>query len=304
MSDSIPGAKRANNAPQVLGDHGGPGSGGTPAGTRSSPDTSEPPVKSARGSGPRITRDRVSQIIVWTNVALALAATALSFFFSADSGITSLAAIIGTVLLFLVLLPSNLLRFDWWGRKRWIRGLARLRKPLGISSGIWFVAHSVVALVEYFDLRESLVRQFLIGDIAARYRLFPDLRRTTRHFHQLLAAYYGIELETAATPGWFAVPLALAHSIFSSLRLVGEIGQPAPLFFGAIMIFAVVEFFILRARRRGRDNKQSTTRTHAGLVVAGVAVAVLIYGASWISIEPWELNNSTHSGTILHERAE
>ena len=49
------------------------------------PDTPESPVKSTRGHGPRITRDLVSRIIVWTNVALALVVTVLSFF-SADSG--------------------------------------------------------------------------------------------------------------------------------------------------------------------------------------------------------------------------
>ena len=247
------------------------------------PDTSEPPVKSARGPGPRITRDRVSQIIVCTNVALALVMTVLSFF-GAYSNFTSTTASIGTVLLFLVLIPSNLLRFDWWGPKSWVRWLARLRKPLGISTGIWFVAHSVVALVEYFDLRASLVRQFLIGDVAlgvVALLVFAALLVTSIKSWQLTLGSNWKRLQRLV---WFAVPLALAHSILSSLRLLGEIGQPAPLFFGAMVIFAVAEFFILRARRRGRGNKQSTVWSHAGLIVAGVVAAPLIYGASWISI--------------------
>lgn len=248
-------------------------------------DTPEPQSKSARSGKPRITRDLVSQIIVWMNVAVALAVTVLSFF-GVVGGVTVTTANIGISLLLLVLLPSNLLRFDWWGRKSWVRGLARLRKPLGISSGIWFVAHSVVALVEYFDLRESLVRQLLIGDMAlgvVATLIFVALLVTSTESWQRTLGSNWKRLQRLV---WFAVPLALAHAILSSLRLLGEIGQPTPIFLGAMMIFAGVEFFILRAKRRAQSNKRSTTWMHAGLVVAGIAAAVLIYGASWITIGP------------------
>lgn len=245
-------------------------------------DTPEPQSKPAKS---RITRDIVSQIIVWTNAALALAVTVLSFFGVVD-GVTVTTANISISLLLLVLLPSNLLRFDWWGRKSWVRGLARLRKTLGISSGIWIVAHSFVALVEYFDLRESLVRQLLIGDMAlgvvATLIFVALLVTSTKSWQRTL----GSNWKRLQRLVWFAVPLVLAHAILSSLRLLDQVGQPAPQFFGTILIFTVVEFFILRARRRARGNKRSTAWTHAGLVVAGIAAGVLIYGASWIIIGP------------------
>ena len=37
-----------------------------------------------------------------------------------------------------------------------MRALTRLRRPLGISAGIWFVAHSIVAVIELFDFEQSL----------------------------------------------------------------------------------------------------------------------------------------------------
>lgn len=257
------------------------------------PDQAQPSAKPSRG--------RVSHVIVWTNAALALVVIAPSFF-DAASRVTGLTAQIGTLLLLMVLLPSNLLRFDWWGRKRWVRGLARLRKPLGISSGIWLVAHSVVALAEYFDLNESLVRQFLIGDMAlgvVATLIFVALLITSTESRQRTL---GANWKWLQRLVWFAVPLSLAHATLSGLRL-NHIDPSSVLLFGVILIFVVVEFFILRTRRRARSDVRRTAWTHAGLVVAGVAVAALIYGASWITVGPWDLTNDTPSeqSVVLHE---
>ena len=38
-------------------------------------------------------------------------------------------------------------------------------RPLGISAGIWFVAHSIVAVIELFDFEQSLPAQFVAPDI-------------------------------------------------------------------------------------------------------------------------------------------
>ena len=257
-------------------------------------DPAEPPVKPARG--------RVSRVIVWTNVALALVVIAPSFFGEAI-GATGTTAQIGTLLLLLVLLPSNLLRFGWWGRKGWVRGLARLRKPLGIGSGIWFVAHSAVALVEYFDLREALVRQLLIGDMAlgvvATLIFVALLITSTKSWQRALGANWK-RLQRLV---WFAIPLALAHTVLSSVRLF-HFEPPGVLLLGVVLTFAVVEFFVLRTRQRARSNERRTAAwTHAGLVAAGIAVAALIYGASWIAVGPWQLTNDAPSeqSAILRE---
>ena len=249
-------------------------------------DRMKSPGKRARGRG--------SRIIVWANVAFALAVIVPSFF-SESTGATGLTAQIGTLLLLATLLPSNLLRFDWWGRRGWVRGLARLRKPLGIGSGIWFVAHSLVALEEYFlGLQGSLVRQLLIGDVAlgiAAALIFVALLVTsTRSWQRSLGGNWK-RLQRLA---WFAVPLSLAHTALSSLRL-NEVEPPSIVLFGVILIFAVVEFSVLRTRRRARSKARRTAWTHAGLVLAGVAVAVLIYGASWVTVGPWELTNDAPS---------
>ena len=264
-------------------------------------DSAAPGTDRIEAPGERRARGRVSRIIVWANIALALAVTGPSFF-GDFAGATGLTAQIGTLLLILVLLPSNLVRFGWWGRKGWVRGLARLRKPLGIGSGIWFVAHSAVALVEYFDLQSSLVRQFLIGDMAlgvVATLIFVALLVTSTESWQRTLGTAWKRLQRLV---WFAVPLALVHTILSGLRL-HHIEPPSVMLFGVILVFVVVEFFVLHTRRRARSNARRTAWTHAGLVVAGVAVAALIYGASWVSVGPWDLTNdaSSEQSVVLYE---
>lgn len=223
----------------------------------------------------------VPPLIVWANIVLALVVIVPSFF-GGFGNATGTTAQIGAVLLVLTLLPSNLHRFGW-SRRRWLRSLARLRKPLGISSGVWFLAHSAVAFVEYFELDGSLLRQLFIGDMAlgvVATGIFVALLATSTDASQHLLGANWKPLQRLV---WFAVPLALAHTALSSLRL-HHLEPPGILLFGGIMVFAAVEFFVLR-KRRGAC-------THAGLVVAGVAVAALIYGSAWISIGPWDLTSN------------
>lgn len=231
----------------------------------------------------------VSRVIVWANVILALGVISPSFF-GGFGNATGTTAQIGALLLVLILLPSNLLRFGWFSRRKWVRSLARLRKPLGIGSGVWFVAHSAVALVEYFELDGTLVRQLLIGDMAlgvAATLIFVALLITSTESWQRTLGSNWKRLQRLV---WFAVPLALAHAILSGLRL-NHIEPPGVLLFGIVLIFVVAEFFVLMRRHKARGQSRRGVWAHAGLVVAGMAVAAMIYGASWASIGPWNLTN-------------
>ena len=115
-------------------------------------------------------RGRFPQVLVWASVVYAAYLTVESLAGAGfDTGVTG---VIGSVSLLLVLVPSNLLRFRWWSSRRVLqrplRFLSRLRKPLGISAGVWFVAHTIVGFVEFFDFSSlgSFVRQTPIGDVA------------------------------------------------------------------------------------------------------------------------------------------
>ena len=127
--------------------------GGDPAVTGTHDDfaSREP---SRRGPG----RLRLSRIIVPTNMVLAGILSVLSF--ARVVGVTDISAYLGTVFLIGALVPSNLLRFERFAHGRKTRALARLRRPLGISAGVWFVAHSVVSVWEFFDLSLPLLPQF------------------------------------------------------------------------------------------------------------------------------------------------
>ncbi|MDQ3566857.1 MAG: hypothetical protein M3397_02085 [Actinomycetota bacterium] len=103
-------------------------------------------------------RSRTPRLILASNVALAGLLTILSL--AGFVEVTDPSAYIGMVLLVGTLLPSNLLRFGRFSHGRRMRALAKLRKPLGISAGVWFVVHSAASVWEHFDLSLPLGPQF------------------------------------------------------------------------------------------------------------------------------------------------
>lgn len=232
---------------------------------------------------------RLPLIIVLANAAYAAFVTVQSLAGAGHN--TGSTAINGALLLLLVLLPTNLLRFGWWSRRGWVRFLARLRKPLGISAGIWFVAHSVVGTVEYLDLSwNALPGELWIGDMAIGVLatlVFVALLLTSTDAAQRALGRNWKRLQRLV---WFAVPLALVHTALSSARL-HHLEPPGILLFGIVIGFAAFERYALRRRR-------STAWVHAGLVVAGFAAAVLIYAASWATIGPWDLTNDAPPGPL------
>ena len=211
-------------------------------------------------------RFRLAQLIVPTNVVLAGLLSVLSF--AGVVEVTGISAYLGTFFLIGALVPYNLLRFERYASGRRTRALAKLRKPLGISAGVWFVVHSVVSVWEMFDLSLSseLVRQFLIGDMLAgvvAMLVFVALLATS---FSALQRRLGKSWKPLQRLVWFAVPLALAHTILAS-----GLDSPSIVFYLGLMAFAGFEYRVLR--RRGTRG----ARTHLILIGAGVLTAALIY---------------------------
>jgi sulfoxide reductase heme-binding subunit YedZ len=147
-----------------------------------------------------------------------------------------------------------------------MRALARLRKPLGISAGIWFIVHSAASVWELFDLSLPLGPQF------ARTGILLGLVATL--VFVLMLATSTVQAQRALGPNWkrlhrlvwFAVPISLAHTLVT----VG-LEPLAIVLYGAIMAFAAFEYRALRGRGAGG------AWSHLGLVGAGTLVSVLIY---------------------------
>ena len=209
-------------------------------------------------------RSRLTRLIVTTNVVLVGLLSAISFVGVAE--VTGISAYLGTFLLIGALVPPDLLRFERYASGRRTRALARLRKPLGVNAGVWFVAHSVVSVWELFDLSLPLLPQFtrtgiVLGLIATAVfvamlatstdRAQRALGRNWKRLHRLV---------------WFAVPLALAHTILAS-----GLDSPSVVLYLGIMAFAGFEYHALR-RRRTRG-----AWTHLMLIGAGVFAAILVY---------------------------
>ena len=209
-------------------------------------------------------RSRTPGVIVAANVALAGLSTVLSL--AGLVGVTDPSAYIGTVLLVGTLLPSNLLRFGWFSRGRRTRALARLRKPLGISAGVWFVVHSVASVWEHFDLSLPLGPQFartgIVLGLVSTLVFILMLATSTGRAQRTLGANW----KRLHRLVWFAVPLSLAHAL-----VTGGLEPPAILLYGGIMAFAVFEYRALRRRGTGG------ARTHLVPVGAGTLASALIY---------------------------
>ncbi len=214
---------------------------------------------------------------------------------------TAATGLYGSILLVLALVPANLLRIRQLSgvRPLWapIRFLAGLRKPLGISAGVWFAAHTIVGLTEYFDLSSGILRQFLIGDMlvgVVAMVVFAALLLTSNDTSQRLLGKSWKPLQRLV---WFSVLLALVHTIFSAMRL--HHFEMTPVWFlGAIVAFAGFEYLAFGRRGRGPRGRSAGKKawTHAGLVVAGTAVAVVIYAASWAAVGPWEFERERPPG--------
>ncbi len=206
-------------------------------------------------------RSRTPRLILAANFALAGLLTALSL--AGLVGVTDLSAYIGTVLLVGSILPSNLLRFGRFSQERRVRALARLRKPLGVSAGVWFVVHSVASVWEHFDLSLPLVPQFartgiLLGLVATL--VFVLMLATSTGWAQRAL---GANWKRPHRLVWFAVPLSLAHAL-----VTGGLEPLAMVLYGGIMAFAALEYRAQRGQGAG---------THLALVGAGTLVSVLIY---------------------------
>jgi DMSO/TMAO reductase YedYZ heme-binding membrane subunit len=255
----------------------------------SGPSPAYPPGRGARVRSllRRFSLRWLTTIIVLANAAYAGLIT-VQFLAGAYRHATADTGLYGTILLVLTLVPANLLRFGWFKRRKPVRFLAGLRKPLGISAGVWFAAHTIVGIVEYFDLSLSseLVRQFLIGDMLAgvvAMLVFVALLATS---FSALQRRLGKSWKPLQRLVWFAVPLALVHTILSATRL--HHFEMTPVWFlGAIVAFAAFEYFASGRRGRGARGREGGW-THAGLIIAGTVTAVLIYAASWVAVGPWD----------------
>ena len=204
------------------------------------------------------------RLILAANFALAGLLTALSL--SGLVGVTDPSAYVGTVLLVASILPSNLLRFGRFAENRRVRALARLRKPLGISAGVWFVVHSAASVWERFDLSLPLGPQFartgiLLGLVATLVFVLMLATSTGRAQRALGANWKRLHRLV-----WFAVPLSLAHAL-----VTGGLEPLAIVLYGGIMAFAAFEYRAQRGRGTGGAG------THLALVGAGTLASVLIY---------------------------
>lgn len=179
---------------------------------------------------------------------------------------TPLTAALGTLTLVGSLLPSNLRRIPRFRASQRLKRLAGLRRQLGISSGIWFVAHSVVAIGGLLEPGSAVLPQLATADViagSAATGVFVALLLTSNARAQRALGKNWKRLQRLV---WFSLPLALTHTVLANLRFEGQVN---PLFVALLagpVVLAGVEATSSRRRRW----------THLALIGAGAAAAALI----------------------------
>lgn len=99
--------------------------------------------------------------------------------------------------------------------------LAQLRAPLGVSAGVWFVAHTLASL-HLFDLAAPLLPQLFAADIivgTVALVIFVALLLTSNTASQ---RRMGKHWKTLQRLVWFSLLLAVTHALLSSVRFLGE----------------------------------------------------------------------------------
>jgi len=209
-------------------------------------------------------RLRPSRLIIPTNAVVAGLSSILSLAGLVE--VTSASAYLGALFLVGALVPANLLRFQRFAGERRVRDLARLRKPFGVSAGVWFVVHSVVSVREFFDLSLPLLSQFtrtgIVLGLLATLVFAAMLATSTDRARRAL----GENWKRLHRMVWLAVPLSFAHVLLAS-----GVDSPSNLLFVGLMVFTWFEYRALRGRG------VPGARTHLTLIGAGTLVAALVY---------------------------
>lgn len=69
-------------------------------------------------------------------------------------------ALVGTLLLAATLIPASCVRLGWWKENAYLRYLLKHQRDLGITAGLWFVAHGAASALFFFDRSLPWLPQF------------------------------------------------------------------------------------------------------------------------------------------------
>ncbi|MBD2387180.1 ferric reductase-like transmembrane domain-containing protein [Cylindrospermum sp. FACHB-282] len=179
-------------------------------------------------------------------------------------------SLVGSVFLLVTLLPNNLLRFERLSKSRKLRALARIRRELGIASGVWFVIHAALSIQKYFSSEISFFTQLTYREILPGFLsliVFVLLLVTSNRWSQRLLGQNWQKLHSLV---WLVLPLVLTHVTFVTLHYHGMILPPPFITYLGLMIFAAVEFFGLR------QNFPNKNWQHSALVAVGCLICLPI----------------------------
>jgi DMSO/TMAO reductase YedYZ heme-binding membrane subunit len=180
----------------------------------------------------------------------------------------AITATVGMMLLVLTLIPANLVRLV---DRSWIRSLAKMRKWIGISSGIWLLGHGVIAMATVPSAAERPTfvfgREILPGALAM-VMVVAMLATSSAPAQRLL----GTRWKTMHRFVWVAVSLGLAHGATAAIRFDNEHAPPPWL---PIVTLGLIAFLAFEAASLLRGGSRTPFR-HAMHFGIGVAISLVV----------------------------
>lgn len=185
--------------------------------------------------------------------------------FISKSEVLSYSAIIGTIYLFLSLVPPNIKNSF---TNKMINKITQKRREIGISSGILFIFHSVFGILFYIDLSAGKLPpvQYIFGAIANYIFIFL-----------LVTSFFGIRAKWKRhwnlwhAMVWMTLPLILMHAGLNSFIKEGDFFSPIVIIYILLILFTFVKSFLPKSFNKD-DLKRDYAWAILGLILTGTLV--------------------------------
>lgn len=159
-------------------------------------------------------------------------------------------AITGTVLLAFTLLPSMLMRLEFFKENPYLRWLIKYRKDVGILSGTWLLSHGLISALFFFKRDESILDQLLEPPLQPVWIMIPILALMLITSNKASERRLGRQWKNLHSLVWLLPGLMVYHGNLSIATFEKEDFAPAAIILATLALVAIYEFIKTRSFKR------------------------------------------------------
>ena len=184
------------------------------------------------------------------------------------------ATYIGIAYLVLTLVPNNLIR---WAPLSWrgtLAHIARYKRDFGITAGLLFVMHGLLAVISLNGLNTRFLfsKPILFALVAST--IFELMLITGNAWSVRYLKTYWKKLHSFV---WFALPFALVHSVLASQLFTGDWSKVGVIGLGGLIVFVAWEAVMYLRYPDAPGANTPLKWRHAKMVIGGILLALAIF---------------------------